>query len=125
MSSKRFLTPILIGGLGYFGLIILLAWIQIDGRDNHLALVYGILPVLPGLIMLVAVMAAYRDMDEMERRIHAEALVIAFVLSLLAFFAYGMLQAFSGFPALNLALAAAGMTVTWGIGELVSWRRYR
>jgi hypothetical protein len=124
-QTKKFLVPFILGALGYAGLILLLAWIQIDGKENHLALVYSVLPVLPGMVMLAAVLAAYREMDELQRRIHSEAVVVGFLISVMVFFAYGLFEAFSGFPHLNMGMAAAIMTSAWGLGVLVSWRRYR
>ena len=55
-QTKKFLVPFILGALAYAGLILLLAWIQIDGKENHLALVYSVLPVLPGMVMLAAVL---------------------------------------------------------------------
>lgn len=58
----------------------------------HLRLLIALAPVLPFLFALVGAVRGVRSMDELHRRVHLEALVLAFPLTLLFVMTLGLLQ---------------------------------
>lgn len=83
------------------------------------------MPLIPGFLIVLALLAAIRSMDEMQRRIQLEALGFAFA---------GMFMLLVTEALLNAGLAqppapAAGiyifyMAMMWGVGLLVARRKY-
>jgi hypothetical protein len=55
-------------------------------------LLIALAPVLPFLLALVGVVRGIRSMDELHRRVHLEALVLAFPLTLLFIMTLGLLE---------------------------------
>jgi uncharacterized membrane protein len=84
-----------------------------------------LVPLIPGFLIVLALLAAIRNMDEMQRRIQLEALGFAFA---------GMFMLLVTEALLNAGLAqppapAAGiyifyMAMMWGVGLLVARRKY-
>lgn len=86
---------------------------------------------LPALLVLPAVglmawanIEMYRSGDEFERRKIAEAILLAFVISVPLILAVGFLQFFL-LPALNWIFAFSILMAAWIVGTIVSAVRYR
>ena len=86
---------------------------------------------LPALLVLPAVglmawanIDMYRSGDEFERRRIAEAVMVAFVISVPLILAVGVLQ-FSLLPAMNWIFAFSILMLAWIAGTIVSAVRYR
>lgn len=86
---------------------------------------------LPALLVLpaVALMAwanigMYRSGDEFERRKIAEAILLAFVISVPLILAVGFLQFFL-LPEINWIFAFSVLMLAWIVGTIVSAVRYR
>lgn len=91
----------------------------------------GIPAWLPALLVLpaVALMAwanieMYRSADEFERRKIAEAILLAFLISVPLILAVGLLQFFL-LPAMNWIFAFSILMLAWIVGTIVSAVRYR
>jgi len=84
-----------------------------------------VLPAVPGLAAFGIFALAYRRMDEMERRVHLEAIAFGFGSSLVVCSVYGAMQLWGDWPALNWALAGAVMTSFWALGLVLKVRQYR
>jgi hypothetical protein len=101
------------------------AWILATEEGGPLAIVSLILPTLTGLLIVATIMTAIRHLDELQRRIHLEALAMAFgALSLVAFVLIGldeMGQPFAVRPGLFLLLIDG----LWLGSYLVARRRYQ
>jgi len=63
-------------------------------------------------------------MDELQRRIHLEALGFAFGATAILTFAYGFLEN-AGLPRLSYIWILPAMVVLWGVGAAVASWRYR
>jgi hypothetical protein len=86
---------------------------------------------LPALLVLpaIALMAwanieMYRSGDEFERRKIAEAILLAFLISVPLILAVGFLQFFL-LPAMNWIFAFSILMLAWIVGTIVSAVRYR
>jgi hypothetical protein len=82
------------------------------------------LPVLPAIAAMVAFVRFLRTMDELQRRIHFEALVIAFAAAILITFSYGFLET-AGLPAIPWIWIAPMMIVLWGVTAGIGRRGVR
>jgi hypothetical protein len=77
----------------------------------------ALLPVLPGLYGLHAVMVFYHSRDEFKRRIIAESMLISALLTGFACFAYGFVEGAVDLPSISLIWV---LPVMVGLSGLVS-----
>lgn len=81
-------VPGIIWGVTYIGARLALE-LELPAR---LRLILAIAPVLPFMLTLVGLVRGIRSMDELHRRVHLEALVLAFPLTLLLIMTLGLLE---------------------------------
>jgi len=81
-------------------------------------------PVLPVALAFWAIFRAVARMDELQRHIHFDALVVASGGIVVLTFAYGTLQNV-GLPPLNLMYITPLLVACWGLGLAWASRRYR
>lgn len=87
----------------------------------------ALVPVIPTALFLRAVILGVRSLDELHRRVHLEALVIAYPLAILLLMTLGLLEL-----AIDLSPEDWSYRHIWPFlvmfyifGLAVSWRRYR
>jgi hypothetical protein len=81
---------------------------------------------LPGDIALIfLVLRAIRTLDEFQKRIHFEAVAVAFLSTGVAVFVYGYLQQAQVVGSLYAGLVWAFMLIFYAIGYVVAARHYR
>jgi hypothetical protein len=93
------------------------------GTDNPWRYLLAVLPVLPGIGVLVAYIRYLRDMDELQRRIQVEALGIAFAVTFLVTFTYGFLEN-AGLPKVSAIWVTPVMILSWGLASAGVSRRF-
>ena len=81
-------------------------------------------PMAGAALAVLAALRYFARIDELERKIHLDALAIAFGASVLALMSYGFLEG-AGLPHLNWTWAWPVMAVMWALGSVISRRRYR
>jgi hypothetical protein len=117
-----------------FGLAILSAVLFIGAAMvNRLAdpgpvvrLVLAILPVLPLGVLAWAILRAIQHLDELQRRIHLDAMSAAFVGGIFVAVIYGQLQhARINLPPLNWAFFYPVLLVLWTVAYVVASKRYQ
>ena len=91
--------------------------------QDALRAMVAVVPVVPTLLGLAAIMRAVRRMDELERRIHFEAVAFAFAATALLTFTYGLLENVD-FPRISLTWILPLMVALWGLGQALARRRY-
>ena len=91
--------------------------------QDALRAIIAVVPVVPTLLGLVAILRAVRRMDELERRIHFEAVAFAFAATALLTFTYGLLENVD-FPRISLTWILPLMVALWGLGQALARRRY-
>ena len=84
----------------------------------------AVVPVVPVAIAFRAVLRGVARLDELQRRIHLEALVVAVGSAIVLTFGYGTLQNV-GLPSLNLMYITPVLVVLWSAGLVLARRRYR
>jgi len=98
---------------------------------NHLALApFARLAValapLPGNLALIAlVLRAIRKLDEFQKRLHFEAVVVAFLATGVIVFIYGFLQKAGAVSPLNTWLIWLFMAITYAAGYGIAVRHYQ
>lgn len=83
----------------------------------------AVIPVIPTVFGLVAIVRAIRRMDELERRVHFEAVAFAFAATALLTFTYGLLENLA-FPRISLVWILPLMIALWALGQAFARRRY-
>jgi hypothetical protein len=90
----------------------------------------NLLPILPGILFAVATWRAFKAMDELQRRIQVEALLIAAMGTVVVMTVINVANAqglrFENYP-YGLELGGAYMSVflLWCLGSAISNFRYR
>jgi len=85
----------------------------------------ALLPVPANLMLIVLIVQRIRKLDEFFRRVHLEAVAIAFLLTGLAVFVYGYLEMARAVRPLNVAIVWVFMTISYGVGYVVALKHYR
>lgn len=82
------------------------------------------LPVVPAAAALWSYVRLLGRLDELQRRVHLEALGIAFAGTVLGTLAYGQIEREGVVPHLNWAFVWVLMSFLWAAGQLLANRRY-
>jgi len=85
----------------------------------------ALLPIPANVWLLVMIVRSVRRLDEFQKRVHLEAVVIAFLATGLAVFIYGYLQKAEVVGALNMAMVWGFMGIFYALGYVISARHYR
>jgi hypothetical protein len=85
----------------------------------------GLVPMIPAVLAILPLMEAYRNQDELQRKIQAEGILFSFVLTAVFTFSYGFLERYAGFPMASMFFVWPLMATLWGAGQLAAARRYR
>jgi hypothetical protein len=81
---------------------------------------------LPGNITLIAlVLRAIRRLDDFQKRIHFEAVTVAFLSTGVAVFVYGYLQKAQAVGPLNMGLVWTFMLIFYAIGYFIAKSHYK
>jgi hypothetical protein len=130
-ASKSFLTR-------YAGVIVIILWAatfvaarlaldkELDLQPTALRVAAALLPVLPTVLCLWYILVSIGRLDEMQRRIHLEALAIAFPLALLLLMTLGLLQLAIPLPEEDWSYRHvwAFLPLFYVIGLTIAWWRY-
>ena len=84
----------------------------------------AVAPVLPIAFVVLNTVRRVRAMDELQRRKHLEAAAFAYPAMVILSITYGFLQNV-GFPQVNWMFAGVDLIILYGLGQLMSWWRYR
>lgn len=78
-------------------------------------IVITLIPVIPTIFVVIAVMRALRDSDELQKKIQLQAITFSAIVTGLITFSYGFLENV-GFPTFPTILVLPMMFVLWGFG---------
>jgi hypothetical protein len=123
-AARRYLAEF--GGAMTVYVLLLLGTAWLLNRFPYGAWRYAIavLPVLPVILVLWAVQRFVARMDELQRRIQLEGVLVACIGTGVLTFTYGFLEGV-GLPHLNWTWVLPLMFALWGIGVGLAGRRYR
>jgi hypothetical protein len=86
--------------------------------------IIALLPMIPAVFVLRAVIRQLARMDELQRNIQLEALAFAFGATAILTFSYGFLERV-GLPELSMFFVWPVMAVLWIIGLAIANRKYQ
>lgn len=89
------------------------------------ALAAVLIPVVPAVFALIAIVRFAQSWDELQRRKAFEAMLIGFLVSGFGFFIYGFLEAGGFAPPLLTLWVFPIMIASYGLGTLIVRLRYR
>jgi hypothetical protein len=126
---KRYMRELFSGMAAYVGLIIVYSVLVPGTESTSLRTLLAVLPMLPLLFVIRALVRVVRDQDELERRIDLEAIAISALITGFGFFSYGLLlSAGVGWKIPSDGLAMCVMPClffTFGIAKFMVIWRYR
>lgn len=124
-AASRLFRDMLAAGLIYLGVTIGGA-LAIKAYDppQWVAALLAVAPIAPALLMLGAQLRYTRALDELHRRIHGEAAMIAAVVVAFASFAYGLLESLAEFPPISLIWVFPAIGVVWSVANVFVRRKY-
>jgi cadmium resistance protein CadD (predicted permease) len=85
----------------------------------------GLLPMIPAVLAIFPLMDAYRNQDELQRKIQAEGMLFSFVLTAVLTFSYGFLERYADFPLASMFFVWPLMATLWCAGQILAKLRYR
>jgi hypothetical protein len=95
------------------------------GYSPQARILFALLPIPLNLVLVALIVRRIRQLDEFLRRVHLEAVAIAFLLTGVAVFIYGYLQQAHAVHPLNFGIIWIFMLVFYGIGYVIASRHYR
>lgn len=87
----------------------------------------ALIPIVPTALVLWFVVSALRGLDELHRRVHLEALAVAYPLAILLLVTLGFLQLAIDLPAEDWSYRHIWVFLPcfYFVGLFIAWRRYR
>jgi hypothetical protein len=87
----------------------------------------ALIPILPTALFLWVEVSAIRELDELHRRVHLEALAIAYPLAILLLVTLGFLQLAIDLPAEDWSYRHVWvyLPLLYFISLSIAWRRYK
>ena len=95
--------------------------------NQGLRVVVALAPIVPFAFFLVSILASIRQMDELHRKVHLEALAIAFPLAMLMLMLLGLLELVIPLPPEDWSYRHVWsfLPIFYFLGLAFTWRRYQ
>ncbi|MEO8999375.1 MAG: hypothetical protein ABI227_10145 [Rhodanobacter sp.] len=126
---RRYLREFIPAMSAYVLLILLYGVLMPRTEGTMWRIVLAVLPLLPIVLVIRAIVRVIRDQDELERRIDLEAIAIAAMSTGFGYFSFGfLLNADIGLKVEPAAIAIWVMPcllASYGVAKLLVVRRYR
>jgi hypothetical protein len=110
-------------------LVYLLARWLLDNQqlDEGARIVVALMPIVPFALFLGLMLAGIRQMDELHRKVHLEALAIAYPLAMLLLMLLGLLELVIPLPPEDWSYRHVWqfLPLFYFIGLAFTWRRYQ
>lgn len=115
---------LIVWAVSYIGALVLLRRFEFQG---WLRVIVALLPILPFVFFLWMVLAKIRSLDELWRRIHLEALAIAFPLAVLLLMILGLMEMATGLSPDDWSYRHVWvfLPLFYALGVVISIRRYK
>jgi hypothetical protein len=93
-------------------------------RPDAAHLATAIIPLVPLCLALTEVYYAVRAMDELQRRIHTEALLLSLLGTVAIVLSVGLLQFMAGIPLFGVFSLFVPICLLYALGVFIGRRRY-
>ena len=125
--NKKYLTRFIRAMIAYALLLPISLLLIGSGRIESIIgkQLIALLPVIPFLFAMTAVINNVRQLDELQQRIHLESMLITTLLTGGLSFSYGLLEASDLVPHLPAVWIAPFMIAVWGTSNAIIGRRYQ
>ena len=120
-----------LGVLVFWGVSYIAARLALDADlqlgPTWLRVAAALFPVIPTAVALWAIAVGLRDADELQRRVHLEALAIAYPLAILLLMTLGLLELAVGLKPEDWSYRHIWiyLPIFYFLGLFIAWRRYR
>lgn len=121
---SRFTRPVFIWSVGALATEIAVNWVPDHLLHRPAPRSLALLPLIPAMLFMVALVRAIQKMDELQKRICLESVFIAFVLTLILTFVFAGLERM-GIPRVPWDDIGSWMMLLWAFAYVVSSWRYR
>ncbi len=122
-----------VGQIGFFIILVVASFVDLAAgwALNHVTLSYAgrltvaLLPVPGNLLLIALVLQWIRTLDEFQKRLHFEAVVVAFLLTGVGVFVYGYLRRGDVVPEVGSVFVWLFMAIAYGVGYVIAVRHYQ
>jgi O-antigen/teichoic acid export membrane protein len=124
MNNRTYFRELFIAIAAYvFALFASISLVN-SNNDAWWRYIAALIPMIPAVFVLRAVIRQLARMDELQRNIQLEALAFAFGATAILTFSYGFLERV-GLPELSMFFVWPVMAILWTIGLAVANRKYQ
>jgi hypothetical protein len=126
--AREYMRDMGLAGAAYVGFVFATVYtIRHFDPPQWAAIMLALLPVAPVLFMVRAYLRFVRRLDEFQRRVQSESILIAAGVVGFGSLTYGFLQSFAGFPVIEdpLMWVFPALCVVWGVAQIFVRRRYQ
>jgi hypothetical protein len=125
-QSNKALAVLVLWGVSYLAARAALDT-ELHLQPDWLRVAAALLPVVPTALALWTIAARLRDSDELQRRVHLEALAIAYPLAILLLMTLGLLELAVGLNPQDWSYRHVWiyLPLFYFAGLCIAWRRYR
>jgi hypothetical protein len=125
-ARRRYVRDIAVSGALYMVFVIAGA-LAIRNFDppQSVRIVLALAPLAPALMMLRAYLTHLRAMDEFQRRLQTDALLVATGIVVFGSFAYGFLEDWADLPRVSLLWVFPIFSFVFGLAHAVIRHRYK
>jgi hypothetical protein len=126
-ALKRYLIEFGGAMLLYTATLLFLMPVLLDRLEDQGALVWvaAMLPLIPTVLIVVAIVRFHRSQDEMHQRVMGEVYLIAAMIVIFGSFGYGFLEAYADAPPLPVIFILPAFFALWIPITPIVWKRYR
>lgn len=126
LAQRRYARDLMIAAVLYVGFVFASALAIRNFELPQWALIMlSVLPVLPALYGVRGYLVYTRALDEFQRRLQNEALIVATGVVLFGSFTYGFLEEWANFPHLPLLWVFPVFSFVFGFAHIIIRRRYK
>jgi len=125
-ARGRYTRAMAVAAVLYIGVVALgVTVIDRFAPPAWLTIVLALLPLAPAMIAVRAYLDYFRALDEFQRRVQTEALVVTLAVVTLGAFSYGFLEEWAGFPHVPLFWVFPAVMLTWTVAQIALRARYK
>ena len=124
-ANRRYQVHLIVAMLIYMALVFVSVTLLKTEHAPTVRTLLALMPALPIVWVMWAVIRYLGEADELQRRVHLEALSIAAGATAFLSLTYGLLEDLAGFPHFSAWWTFVVIDMIWGATSCILWRRYK